>query len=187
MFNDILYFIVHIGLSLLGIAFIFRAWLFAVRMPPFNPYSQAVIQVTDWAVQPLKKLVSPQRYLDLPSLLAAWLCAVVYLVVSLLLLHQSIVAASQLVGLALAGVLTVIKWGLNTALWLILIQVILSWVNPTAPAMPLLQALTRPIMEPIRRHLPATGAIDFSPLIVLLILQVANMVVQRLSMALGGL
>ena len=184
MVNDILYFILQIALSLLGIAFIFRAWLYAVRMPPFNPYSQAVIQVTDWAVQPVRKYISPRQHLDLPSLFLAWVCAVIFIVGSWLLLNGVLLPLQYLPTALLAAVFTVLKWGLNMVLWLILIQVILSWVNPTAPAMPLLHALTNPIMEPVRKRLPATGAIDFSPLLVLLIIQVLNMVVQSISFAL---
>lgn len=184
MFNEILYFILQLALSLLGIAFILRAWLYAVRMPPFNPYSQAIVQVTDWAVQPIRKLVAPRKHLDLPSLLVAWLCALVFLLGSWILLTGTMIPIHYLPKLLLAAVLTTVKWGLNMALWLILIQVVLSWVNPTAPAMPLLQSLTNPIIEPVRRRLPATGAIDFSPLLVLLVLQVLNMVLQSLSFAL---
>lgn len=186
MFNDIFYFILHLALSLLGIAFIIRAWLYAVRMPPFNPYSQAIIQVTDWAVQPIRKLIPPRKFIDLPSVIAAWLCAVVFLLGGSYLLSGYFISAALLPNVLLAGIFTTLKWALNTAWWMILLQVILSWVNPTAPTMPFLHALTRPIMEPVRRFLPATGAIDFSPLIVLLVLQVLNMVMQRLSFSLIG-
>lgn len=186
MFNDILYFIFSIALSLLGIAFIFRAWLFAVRMPPFNPYSQAIIQVTDWAVKPTRKLIAPRKYWDLPSLALAWLCAVVFLLGSWILLTGNLIPVHFLPNILLAAVFTMLKWAFNTALWLVLLQVILSWVNPGAPSMMILQALTRPIMDPIRQRLPATGAIDFSPLIVLIALQVLNMVMQRISFALIG-
>ena len=182
--NDILFFILQLVLSLLGIAFIFRAWLYAVRMPPFNPYSQAVIQVTDWAVQPIRRLISPRKHIDMPSLLAAWICAVLYLLGSWVLLTGSLISSSFLPHLLLAGLLTTLKWALNTALWLILIQVVMSWVNPMTPAMPLLMALTNPIMEPVRRRLPRTGAIDFSPLVVLIVLQVLTMVLQTMSFAL---
>lgn len=184
MFNEILYFILQIILPLIGMAFLLRAWFYAVRMPPFNPYSKAIFQVTDWAVQPIRKLITPHKYLDLPSLLATWLCAVIFLFGSWLLLSGTALPVEYILKLLLAAVFTTIKWALSTTLWLILIQVILSWINPTAPAMPLLLALTNPIMEPVRRRLPATGAIDFSPLLVLLVLQVLNMVVQGFSFAL---
>lgn len=60
-------------------------------------------------------------------------------------------------------------------LWaLILARVILSWVSPTgggAFAAFVYQA-TEPILAPIRRILPPTGGIDWSPLIAMLLIGV---------------
>ncbi len=41
-------------------------------------------------------------------------------------------------------------------------------------------ALTEPVLGPIRRVLPQTGMIDFSPLVVMIVLVVVNFVLQRL-------
>jgi len=54
---------------------------------------------------------------------------------------------------------------------LILLRVILTWfVSPetTHAAIDLIKRLTEPILEPVRKALPATGSIDFSPLVVLI-------------------
>lgn len=182
--NDILYFILHIGLSLLGFAFLLRAWLFFIRMPPFNPYSIAIIQVTDWANRPLRKWLAPKKRIDWPNLLAAWLCAIVFLLGSWLLIMGAWVPLDMLPKLLISAVFTVIKWMLNIALWAVILQAIMSWVNPNAPAMAFVYALTSPIIEPVRRRMPSTGAIDFSPLVVLLIIQVLSMLTQRISLSL---
>ncbi len=62
---------------------------------------------------------------------------------------------------------------LVTVLWvLVLGRVIVSWVDPTGRNQLsgwLIQA-TEPMLAPIRRLLPQTGMIDFSPLILMLIL-----------------
>src|SRR5690606_31046065 len=79
MISGILGFIFDIVFLLFGIALIVRAWAYAIRLHPFNPYSQAVIRLTDWLVQPIRKLVPPRGKVDLPSLLACWLTALVYL------------------------------------------------------------------------------------------------------------
>ncbi|MCS6946720.1 MAG: YggT family protein, partial [Steroidobacteraceae bacterium] len=52
----------------------------------------------------------------------------------------------------------------------ILLGVILSWVAPDgySPAHALIYALTEPVLNPIRRVVPAVGGFDFSPLIALL-------------------
>ncbi|MCY1537430.1 YGGT family protein [compost metagenome] len=78
------------------------------------------------------------------------------------------------------------KWALNLVVWLTLIQAVLSWVNPMAPMMPLLQALTDPMLNPIRRILPRTS-IDFSPLVLLIVAQIVLMVLARLSYGLMGI
>ena len=75
---------------------------------------------------------------------------------------------------------------LNVLWWIIIIQVILSWlfvfnvlnvssggVRAFAGA---LEKITAPIYRPIRKILPDFGGIDFSPVVVLL----AIMVLQRL-------
>lgn len=57
---------------------------------------------------------------------------------------------------------------------LILGRVILSWVNPGARGQlaSFIVSTTEPILAPIRRLLPRTGALDLSPFIVILVLGV---------------
>jgi YggT family protein len=60
-----------------------------------------------------------------------------------------------------------------TVLWLIVVaRVLLSWINPTfqGPVARFLFDTTEPLLVPIRRFLPSTGTVDFSPLVLLLIL-----------------
>jgi YggT family protein len=54
---------------------------------------------------------------------------------------------------------------------LVLGRVIVSWVDPTGrnDLSRMLIQVTEPFLAPIRRLLPQTGMIDFSPLILLLI------------------
>jgi len=51
-------------------------------------------------------------------------------------------------------------------------RVLVSWVDPTGrnAASAFIIQTTEPILAPVRRMLPQTGMIDFSPTIVLLIL-----------------
>jgi YggT family protein len=44
-------------------------------------------------------------------------------------------------------------------------------------------ALLDPILNPIRRLMPNTGAIDFSPLVLIVLLNIANIVVRNLAIA----
>ena len=68
--------------------------------------------------------------------------------------------------------------------WVILATVVLSWlvafnvINASNPYVRqigyALRRLTEPLLGPIRRMLPDLGAIDVSPIVLLLILQVAR-------------
>jgi len=186
MFSDVLYFVLNILFSLFGIALILRAWMYAIRLHPFNPYAQAVLRGTNWLIGPLRNVIKPSNRLDWPSLIACWLVALIYLLLTWVLLTGQLPDVEGLLRSMVAAVITVAKWAFNIVLWVTLIQAILSWVNPMAPIMPLLQTLTAPLLDPIRRVMPDLGGLDLSPLVLLVLAQVAIMVLQRFAFTLFG-
>ncbi len=59
--------------------------------------------------------------------------------------------------------------------WLLMLgRVLISWIDPRGSSTVggFLFRVTEPILAPIRRALPRTGAVDLSPLIVFLVLAV---------------
>ena len=60
----------------------------------------------------------------------------------------------------------------NLIFWLILINWILQFfLSPYHPVRELLNKLVNPMLDPIRRVLPPTGMLDFSPLVLLILVQ----------------
>lgn len=60
---------------------------------------------------------------------------------------------------------------------LVFIRVILSWVSPGGSSHPLLlmvYRITEPLLSPVRSLLPSMGGIDFSPVVVLFGIQIAE-------------
>ena len=56
-------------------------------------------------------------------------------------------------------------------IWALVLQAVLSWVNPySAIAQPLNQ-FTRPLLAPLRRIIPQVGMFDLTPLVAILLLQ----------------
>ena len=53
-------------------------------------------------------------------------------------------------------------------------SVLISWVNPPEdhPAVRAIRALTDPVLNPIRKVLPSMGGLDFSPMVLLIGLQI---------------
>lgn len=83
----------------------------------------------------------------------------------------------------MAAVLITFVKLLSTLLWvLILARVIISWTNPRGggPVVAFVYQVTEPILAPIRRMLPPTSGIDWSPLIAMLILAALSRVVYAL-------
>ncbi|MDR5833252.1 YggT family protein [Caballeronia sp. LZ034LL] len=186
MFGEIARFLLSTVFTLFGAALLLRAWMQVVRMPPYNPVSNAVMQATNWIVLPLRKIL-PGGKIDWASILAALIAAAVY--VMLMVVLAGVDPTLMLPMLALVAVLTVIKWALNLIIWMTILMALLSWLNPQSPAMPLLFQITAPFLDPLRRILPRLGGIDLSPILLFVIVQVLLMVVTRVavSMTLFGI
>jgi len=63
--------------------------------------------------------------------------------------------------------------GLRLYMWIIIARAIISWVNPDPynPIVRFLYSVTEPVLYNIRRRVPVYfGGIDFSPIIVILVL-----------------
>lgn len=76
---------------------------------------------------------------------------------------------------ALATVLNLALWAY---MWIIIARALVSWVNPDPwnPIVQFLHRATEPVLAPIRRWLPTWRVgIDFSPLVVILIIYFIQM------------
>jgi YggT family protein len=67
--------------------------------------------------------------------------------------------------------------------WAILIRVLLSWIpnlDRGNPLVQLLHQITDPVLEPARRIIPPLGGMDFSPIVVILVLQLLEQLLRRI-------
>jgi len=182
MFGDIARFLLNTVFTLFGAALLLRAWLQVVRMPPYNPVTNAVLQATNWIVLPLRRILPSTRSVDWASLAAALIAAIVYVVLMVVLTGAD--PLTLVPTLLIVAVLTVIKWALNLIIWMTILMALLSWLNPRSPAMPILYQLTAPFLNPLRRIVPQLGGIDLSPILLFVIVQVLLMVVTRAAVQL---
>ncbi|RRD70218.1 MULTISPECIES: YggT family protein [unclassified Desulfovibrio] len=81
----------------------------------------------------------------------------------------------------LSAVALVLGSLLNLYFWVVIIAALLTWVRPDPynPIVRTLRALTEPVFYRVRKWLPFTysGGMDFSPLIVLLGIELFNRIV----------
>lgn len=76
---------------------------------------------------------------------------------------------------------------LNVLFWLVLVQAILTWIPSLVAGSAWLLAfdraagrITEPLLTPIRRRMPAGASVDFSPLLLMLAIQIAHWALLRL-------
>jgi YggT family protein len=69
--------------------------------------------------------------------------------------------------------------------WLVIVKVVLSYfMSPFHPLRAAIDRIVEPMLEPIRRIMPQTGMIDFSPLVLIILLQVLGIVLRNLLFSL---
>jgi YggT family protein len=177
-------FLVQVLLGLYALVIVLRFLLQYVRADFYNPVSQFVVQVTDPAVRPLRRLVPGWGGWDFGSLILAWLVKALELLIVLLLKG----AGLHLIGPLLWALPELVALVINVFLFAVLIQVIMSWINPGGynPALELVERLTEPLLAPARRLLPPISGLDLSPMLVMLGLVVLEMLVLPPLRALTG-
>jgi len=64
---------------------------------------------------------------------------------------------------------------------LVVVDVVLSYfMSPFHPVRQFLDRIVEPLLRPIRRILPQTGMIDFSPLVLIILLQLLDYLIQSI-------
>ncbi len=176
MFSTALDFLLTTTLNLFTMLFLLRFFMQLCRAPFNNPLAYMVISATDFAVKPVRRVIPSWKKIDLSTLFLA-LVSQFLLQLSLLWLRDfplSLAGQSAWAGLIGMSFLGVLRTSLDVFFYAIMLQVILSWVNPHTPIASVLNSLTKPILAPIQRVLPMASGIDFSPIVALIFIQMLN-------------
>ena len=157
------------GLYLLAI--MLRFLLQVARADFYNPFTQAIVKVTDPAVRLFRRIIPGYRGLAFASLLLALLVQCIATTLLISLSGFGIPGAGLVVSWSVIGLLSLV---LNIYFWGMMISIIASFIAPLSghPALVLIRQLTEPLMEPFRRFLPSMGGLDLSPIFVFLAIQI---------------
>ena len=167
------------------LAVMLRFLLQAVRADFYNPLVQFLVRITNPPLLPLRRIIPGYRGLDLAAIVLAFALQLVEVLLVTLLLGQ----APGIGGLLLLTVMELLKLLINIYLWGIIIQVVLSWINPDPrhPAARVLVQLTAPLLRPARRMLPPISGVDLSPMLVVVALIFISLLLQDVLGLLTGL
>lgn len=148
-------------------------WLLSLqRSNARNPLFQSLHRLTNPVILPLRRVLPAVGRTDTATVVALLIMAVIRaaIVTAVTGGGASLVSFALLVGAAVALI--------RMTLWIffgaIFLSALLSWVaDPYNPLSQVLGDLAAPLLRPIRRYLPTVAGLDLSPLVALVLLQMA--------------
>lgn len=179
--------VVYLIQTVLGIYLLIMLMRFILQLSLadfYNPVCQFLVRATNPVVVPVRRLIPARGRLDFASLALAVVLQLV-----------GIIALLWLNGVSLPNVSLLLAWSFISVLGLLvkiyffalLGTIILSWIAPgtSNPAAYLMHQITEPVMAPFRRMLPSMGGLDFSPILVFIIINIAQIALRNVAVGLG--
>ena len=178
LLNNAVLFLLQTVLGLLTLLFLLRFYFQLTKVSFQNQAAQVIVSLTNFAVKPTRRLMVTLRNLgiaklDISTFLLAYITQLLLTVLTLWLKDFPLLIAGNSIWLTILSVaiIGVISMSITIFLYAVLIQAILSWVNPHTPIAPILNNLTHPILYFLRRFIPPAGNVDLSPLIFIIAAQ----------------
>lgn len=168
-----LLFIIGNLFDLYSFILIIRVVLASVGADYFHPFTQLIVKMSNIVIIPMKKVFHKPVTLQVATI------ALIILIGSLKFFLISIINAHvpSLPGLVMLAMGDAIKLTLLAFFYAIIIQVVLSWVQPYSPMNRILAQFISPIMTPIQRIIPPIGGIDITPIPALMLLQATSILI----------
>ncbi|MBB5021834.1 YggT family protein [Desulfurispira natronophila] len=80
---------------------------------------------------------------------------------------------SHMTGSFLGAIISTLSFVINIYAWILIARVFMSWINPDPgnPVVQFIYRITEPVLEPFRRFIPPIAGIDFSPIVVFILIR----------------
>lgn len=162
--------------TLLVAIFVARLLLQLARANFRNPLALGILQLTNWLVMPLRRILPPLGKVDTASLVAVLLVEAAAIALLSLVRGAGLPGTGFLLGATLLGVVLAT---IDLLFIVVLVYALLSLVGARYdnPLQGPLAALAEPLLRPVRRILPVLGGFDFSPVIVIIGLQALKILI----------
>ena len=173
--TDPMIFLIDTLFSLYILAVVLRFLLQWTNADFYNPISQFLVKVTHPPLKALRRFVPSVGKIDTSSLVLALLLQM-SADFSILAIKGLMVSFPALMVISFTQLISL---GINVFIFAIFARAILSWFDPGNynVASSILHHLTEPVLNTCRKIVPDLGGIDLSPLVALVLLQLAKMMV----------
>jgi YggT family protein len=187
MGGQILKYLIDVVFGLFTFALLLRFVMQTMRAPFRNPLGQAVIALTDWIVKPLRRVFPGYKGLDWASLVATILFQLLWIVALRLVFGGFGFTGDGILFILVRTVFELVENVLWLFIVIVIVQAVLSWVAPDGPLSGLLNALTFPLLRPIRKVIPPIGGtLDLSPLVFIVAAQILLMLLANAQVQVVG-
>jgi YggT family protein len=170
-------FLIDAVIGFFSTLFLLRFLMQVMRVSFAGQLGNFVVALTNWAVKPLRRIIPGVGGLDWSTVLVA---------LALQLLFAGIVlgasydfdgneSANLIAAMGWFAVRGVLRLTVYIFIGALILQAVLSWINPYSPLAAPIHQLTRPLLNPLRRFIPLISGIDLAPLVAILLLQVVLM------------
>jgi YggT family protein len=180
MLYQIVSLLLEVAAGLLAGTCLLRLYMQFQRIPlstsSGNPMGNFIFALTDWMVLPLRRVIPAVGRLDTASLVAAYLVQLAQFLILWGLSSFSAVLSSDLGAVLVLAAFGVARMAISGMTMLIIVYAVLSWVHVQSAMSSLLDRLVIPMLIPVRRLVPLVGGVDLSPLVLLVLLQIAQIV-----------
>lgn len=179
MLNNAILFLLNTLLDLLTLAFLLRFYFQLTKVSFQTQAAQVIVSLTNFAVKPTRRVVPSIGRLDLSTFLLAYSTQVILSLLSFWLKGFPFLIVGSQIWLVMLGIaaLSLASMSLTIFLYAVLIQAILSWVNPYTPIAPVLSSLTNPVLNWLRKYIPTAGNVDLTPLVFILVAQLLHITI----------
>ncbi len=143
----------------------------------YNPLSQFLVKVTNPVLVPLRRFIPSIGKIDTAAVVLALGLTLIKTILLLLIGYGDF----SLIAALIYSIIDLIKVVIWIYIISLIIQAVMSWVGSAHgnPVAPLIQSLTDPLLRPIRRVVPNVGALDLSPMVAILLLNILLIIVQN--------
>jgi len=141
-----------------------------------NPISQSIKAITDPILQPTRRYLPKFQSLDSASLL---MLVAMQMMLTWLSLRMISTLDLSILSIFVFSIGEIIAKFVRILIWAIIINALISWFSAGSyhPIVDVINSITNPLLNRARKVLPMSTGLDFSPLMVIIVLQLVLILV----------
>jgi len=172
MIQQAVQFLLDVLLQPFAVILLLRFHLQWLRAPMHNPIGEFIMALTNFVVLRTRRYIPSFRGYDSSTLLLAYVFETVYMYLTeFIWIYSSPDGNHLLFGLLIISIVKLLSLSINLLMFAVIIQAILSWVNPHTAFSPVLNAITSPFIRPLRSRIPPVGNVDLSAFALIILCQ----------------